>query len=189
MSCGVHYRRGLDLVWLWLWLWCRPAAIAPIRPLAWELPYALGVALKRKKTKRKIQNSSITAELPHATLLVTPISLPSTIPNLWKPLIYFSFPKICLFKNTLEMGSEVHGFLKLDFFPCDPSKMWHISIVCSGVPIMAQQKQIRLGTKRFRGQSLASLSGLRIWCCHELWCRSQMQLRSGVAVAVAVSVV
>ena len=21
-----------------LWLWCRPAAIAPIRPLAWELP-------------------------------------------------------------------------------------------------------------------------------------------------------
>ena len=44
-----------------LWLWCRsqmrlgsrvavaevwPAATAPIRPLAWELPYAVGVALK-----------------------------------------------------------------------------------------------------------------------------------------------
>jgi len=25
--------------------------------------------------------------------------------------------------------------------------------------------------------SLASLSGLRIWCCHELWCRSQTWLR------------
>ena len=25
----------------------RPVAIAPIRPLAWELPYAAGVALKR----------------------------------------------------------------------------------------------------------------------------------------------
>ena len=25
-----------------LWLWCRPAAAAPIWPLAWELPYAAG---------------------------------------------------------------------------------------------------------------------------------------------------
>ena len=33
-------------------------------------------------------------------------------------------------------------------------------------------------------RSLASLSGLRIWHCHELWSRSQMQLRSGIAVAV-----
>ena len=30
------------------WLWCRPAAEAPIRPLAWELPYASGVALKKQ---------------------------------------------------------------------------------------------------------------------------------------------
>ena len=36
-----------------LWLWCRPAAVAPIRPLAWELPYAMGAALKSKKTKKK----------------------------------------------------------------------------------------------------------------------------------------
>ena len=32
-----------------LWLWSRLAAAAPTRPLAWELPYAGGVALKRKK--------------------------------------------------------------------------------------------------------------------------------------------
>ena len=32
-----------------LWLWCRLAAAAPIRPLTWELPYASGVVLKRKK--------------------------------------------------------------------------------------------------------------------------------------------
>ena len=25
---------------------------------------------------------------------------------------------------------------------------------------------------------------LRLWCCHELWCRSQTRLRSGIAVAV-----
>ena len=34
-----------------LWLWRRPAAAALIQPLAWELPYAAGAALKRPKTK------------------------------------------------------------------------------------------------------------------------------------------
>ena len=32
-----------------LWLWRRPAAIAPICLLGWELPCAAGTALKRKK--------------------------------------------------------------------------------------------------------------------------------------------
>ena len=36
-----------------LWLWCRPAAVAPIHPLAWELPYAAGTALKKQKEKKK----------------------------------------------------------------------------------------------------------------------------------------
>ena len=31
-------------------------------------------------------------------------------------------------------------------------------------------------------RSLVSLSGLRLWHCHELWCRSQVQLESGIAV-------
>ena len=44
MSCGVGHRGGLDPELLWLW--CRPAATALIRPLAWELSYAVGVALK-----------------------------------------------------------------------------------------------------------------------------------------------
>ena len=47
MSCG--HRHGSDPKLLWLW--CRPAAAAPIRPLAWELPYAMGRALKKKKKK------------------------------------------------------------------------------------------------------------------------------------------
>ena len=34
-------------------------------------------------------------------------------------------------------------------------------------------------------KSLASVSGLRIWHCHELWCRVQTWLRSCVALAVA----
>ena len=36
-----------------LWLWCRPATTAPVQPLAWEPPYATGVALKRPKKKKK----------------------------------------------------------------------------------------------------------------------------------------
>ena len=51
MSFGVGHRCGLDLT-------CcgcgtgRPA-VAPIQPLAWELPYATGVGLKRQKKKKK----------------------------------------------------------------------------------------------------------------------------------------
>ena len=52
---------------------------------------------------------------------------------------------------------------------------------------MAQRKQIRLGTMRLWDGSLALLSGLRIQGCHELWCRSQTRLGSGVAVAAAVA--
>ena len=50
---------------------------------------------------------------------------------------------------------------------------------------MPQQKQIRLGTMRFPVRSLALLSALRIRRCHELWYRSQTQLGSGIAAAVA----
>ena len=48
-NCGVGCRRGLDPVLLWLWY--SPVATAPIRPLAWEPPYAAGVALKKERKK------------------------------------------------------------------------------------------------------------------------------------------
>ena len=53
-----------------------------------------------------------------------------------------------------------------------------------GVPIVVKQKQIRLGTMRLRVRFLASLSGLKIRYCRELWCRLQMKLGPDVAVAV-----
>ena len=55
MSRGVGHRSSLDPALLWLW--CRPTAIALIRPLTWEPPCAVGVALKSKaknKTKQKM---------------------------------------------------------------------------------------------------------------------------------------
>ena len=51
VSCGVGHRRGYDVALLWLWH--RPAAVDPIRPLAWEPPYAVDEALKRPKKKKK----------------------------------------------------------------------------------------------------------------------------------------
>ena len=59
ISCGVGSRHSSDLVLLWLWH--RPVATTPIRPLAWEPPYAAGVVLKRLKnfkTKNKTNRSS-----------------------------------------------------------------------------------------------------------------------------------
>ena len=51
MSYGVGHRCSSDPKLLWLW--CRLAAVAQIRPLAWELPYASGAALKSKEVKNK----------------------------------------------------------------------------------------------------------------------------------------
>ena len=49
MSCGVGHRCGADPALLWLW--CRSVAKAPIWPLTWEPPYAMGMALKRGEKK------------------------------------------------------------------------------------------------------------------------------------------
>ena len=51
MSCSVGCRHSSDPV-LW-WLWYRLVATAPIRPLAWEPPYAMGAALEKVKRKKK----------------------------------------------------------------------------------------------------------------------------------------
>ena len=34
-------------------LWRRPAAAAPVRPLAWEPPYATGAALEKTKNQKR----------------------------------------------------------------------------------------------------------------------------------------
>ena len=50
LPCRSHISSDLVL------LWCRPAAEAPIGPLAQKLPYGLGVAWKEKK-KKKLERS------------------------------------------------------------------------------------------------------------------------------------
>ena len=51
MSCGVGPRCGSDPALLWLWH--RLVAMAPIRPLAWEPPYATGAAQELAKQTKK----------------------------------------------------------------------------------------------------------------------------------------
>ena len=55
MSYSVGCRRGSDPALLWLW--CRPAATAPIRPLAWEPLYAVRAALEKAKRQKKKKES------------------------------------------------------------------------------------------------------------------------------------
>ena len=54
VSCGVGHRYSLHLALLWLWH--RPAAVALIRPLAWEPPYVVGAALKIQKRTISVSN-------------------------------------------------------------------------------------------------------------------------------------
>ena len=60
-------------------------------------------------------------------------------------------------------------------------------IMRQGVPIVVQWKQIQPVSMRMWVWSLASLSGLRIWHCCELWCSSQKLLGSCFGVAVVYS--
>ena len=54
MSCGIGCRCGWYLAGTWLGSGIAvTVAITLIQPLAWELPYAIGEALKSKKKKKK----------------------------------------------------------------------------------------------------------------------------------------
>ena len=57
VSCGVGCRHTSDLALLWQWH--KLAAAAPIGPLAWEPPYAVGASLKRKKKKKTFERIKI----------------------------------------------------------------------------------------------------------------------------------
>ena len=68
------------------------------------------------------------------------------------------------------------------------TKMSHKRSLCflGGFPIAVQWKRIQLVSTSIWVPFLTSLSGLRIQCCCELWCNSQKQLRTRVAVVVYV---
>ena len=52
-------------IWNYHELWHRPAATAPIRPLAWEPPYAVGEALQKQHKSKRMTPSDKLARLHH----------------------------------------------------------------------------------------------------------------------------
>ena len=78
----------------------------------------------------------------------------------------------------LRALTPVQEPLWYNYFPIFGFLIWQvwylITLKMFGVPVMAQCKWIWLVTRRLQFWSLASLSGLRIQHCRELWCRSQM---------------
>ena len=70
MSFSVGLRGSSDPELLRLWLWCGPAGASLIGPLAWELPYALGVALKYifLKKKRQLDQAGGATQLPSGNI-------------------------------------------------------------------------------------------------------------------------
>ena len=114
MSCGVVWRHGLDLAWLWLWR--RSATAALIWPLAWEPPYAAGVALKRQKGRKLnfvLQLEEILLELVaswyHVHLLQIPRNLDEyKILVSRKGICFESFPHF-IYYGTRQANKEFSG--------------------------------------------------------------------------------
>ena len=87
------------------------------------------------------------------------------------PFFFFFFARTPVYPSSSLMPSEKSS---------EPSKRLPL-----GVTVVTQRKQIQLVSMRTWIWSLASLSGLGTWHCHELWFRMQRWLGSHVAVAVS----
>ena len=94
MSCGVGRRCSWDMVLLWL---CRSAAAAPIQPPAWEIPYAVGSALKRPR-KRVVED------------------LPKKLPLDWLNKLSHIHTKESM--QLDERMTKLHSYQKLSYVSC-----------------------------------------------------------------------
>ena len=155
MSCGVGRRCSSDSALLWLW--CRPAATALIGPLAWELSYAQGAALKRHERKKERRKEG----LPVGTGMSPGLSQDAPV---------------SLLNERNQESKSVH------------TQTWHIGETIEqthlGSSCCSVVETNPTSNHEVAGSTLPLLRGSRIQCCHELWCRAQMWLRSWVAVSV-----
>ena len=113
---------------------------------------------------------------------------PSQVPDYSGVIInsnLLSLQKISL--NTLHSHSKMKQDSRKTLTITGACRSYTVHVISNadiGGPAMAQQKRISLASMRTQVRPLASVSGLRIQHCRELWCRSQTQLGYGVAVAV-----
>ena len=132
---------------------------------------------------------------PRAENKLSCLSLRALIPFIWGPLLEpHHLPKTPT-SDDCHSGSWDFNLWILRGFKYSAYNLWEfrylnvsLSILQNrqtGIPIVAQWKQIRLVSMRTKVWFLASLSGSGIRCCFELRSRSQTGLGSCVAVAVA----
>ena len=80
MGCGIGRRLDLDPVWLWLWL--LPAAAAPIRPFAQELPYTPGAPPQKKVSNMRVITQTLDEMLGNIFKRVYSVNLGLIFPTL-----------------------------------------------------------------------------------------------------------
>ena len=139
MSCGGGRRRGSDPVWLWLW--CRPAAVALIRPLAWEPPYAMGAALKRQKQKRTNESKQASKQASKPALFLWLCHIRTTSCNQEPPIscgllhtLQIKFSSFVKVSHSFEMNCNHHFFFFLSFVFLGPHP-WHMKVPRLGVEL------------------------------------------------------
>ena len=89
--------------------------------------------------------------------------------------------------RTVDVGKKYLGGRKKKMVAAQNQLLSHemiLKVVCGSFPFWLIGLRTLLVSMRMWFQSLALLSGLRIWHCGELWCRLQTRLGSGIAVAV-----
>ena len=105
MSCGVGRTCGLAPVLLWLW--CRPVAIALIWPLAWQSPYAMDTALKKKKKNKTKQNKKNSLYCPLYFRICVTISLIKILNGKMKQVVFPIFNRILIWPWGGESLSKI----------------------------------------------------------------------------------
>ena len=128
MNCGVGHRHDSDPVFPWLW--CKPAATAPILPLAWELPYVTGAAKKKKKERKKRkEKKKKRSQRGNGGIQTLAISLFS--PSTWRQgsaQLSVPHPNLLLLNWNLHFNSQLKQFsftIKCD--PYSPRESFNIN--------------------------------------------------------------
>ena len=85
-----------------LWLWGRPAAVAPIGSLAWQPPYAVGMALNSiKESNQSIKIVIVTYRIQ----IQPPLTFaPTTLPLIHSPS--GTLTSLLSFKNTQHVSAQ-----------------------------------------------------------------------------------
>ena len=97
-------------IWHFHELWCKLAAVVPIQPLAWELPYAVPATLKEKK-KKDLKIWKITNNEGYF-LMIRGQLFKKTLKNVNKILIKLKEK----YRNHHDYYRFQHSFLNNSFF-------------------------------------------------------------------------